>query len=173
MGMQRCYIAVGGNIHPEYSIPRALDLLHDVCPIQGLSTFYRTDPVDRPEQSPYLNGVVMIRYGEHPRALKYDILRPIEAALGRVRTEDAYAARPIDLDILLCGVMEIQEPGLILPDPDIRERVFLAVGLVELEPEMKLPGTNISVAALFSRQDRDALVPDVLFTRTLRERFYV
>lgn len=172
MPMRRCYISVGGNIRPEEAIPQALDMLHGVCPIHAVSTFYRTAALDRPEQPPYLNGVALILYDGHPGLLKRDILRPIEAALGRVRTVDPYAARPVDLDVILCGTLVVDESGLRLPDPDIRARVFLVAGLMELEPELILPGTALPIKDLFTQEQRDALMPDMPFTTAIKERFY-
>jgi len=166
-----CYISVGGNIHPEETIPRALSMLHKNYAIEGVSTFYRTAPINRPGQPEYLNGAVAIRYDGHPSDLKYNVLYPIEEALGRKRTKDAYAPRPIDLDIVLCGNLVLKDKGLVLPDPDIRERVFLVASLLELNEELVLPDSNIPLTAFITEKDRQALIPDRPFTRALRERF--
>ncbi len=162
---------MGGNIHPEKSISCALAMLHADYRITAVSTFYRTPPINRPEQPEYLNGAVSIRFSGHPRFLKYAVLRPIEENLGRKRIEDAYAARPIDLDILLCNRLVIEEPGLTLPDPDIRKRTFLVAALLELNPALVLPDTNTPLTELITEEQRKALVPDRPFTRSLRERF--
>lgn len=169
--LRPCYIAVGGNIRPEDTIPRALAMLHEACPIEGISTFYRTAPIGRPEQPAYLNGVICIKYTGAPRILKYAVLRPIEEALGRKRTTDLYAARPIDLDVLVCGMLVINEPDLVIPDPDIRNRTFLAASLCDLYPELVLPDTNSLVKDILTEEQLRALVPDMPFTRALRERF--
>lgn len=133
--------------------------------------FYRTAPINRPEQPEYLNGAVSISFNGHPRDLKYNVLYPIEESLGRKRTSDAYAARPIDLDIVLCGMLVLRDRGFILPDPDIRERVFLVASLLELNEELVLPDSNIPLTAFITEKDRQALIPDRPFTRALRERF--
>lgn len=166
-----CYIGVGGNIDPENNIPAALDMLHRQCPILGVSTFYRTPAIDRPDQPDYLNGAVAVWYPGHPRVLKFEVLRPIEAALGRIRTQDAYAARPVDLDVVLCGAWVLNEPGLVIPDPDIRERVFLAAALFDLDPELILPDTGMALKTHLEEAGRCSLNPDGPFTRALKERF--
>lgn len=166
-----CYISVSGNIHPEETIPRALSMLHKSHTLEGVSTFYRTAPINRPEQPEYLNGAVAIRYDGHPRDLKYNVLYPIEEALGRKRTSDAYAARPIDLDIVLCGKLVLKDKGLVLPDPDIRERAFLVAALLELNKDLVLPDSNTLLTALITEAERQGLVPDRPFTKALRERF--
>lgn len=167
----RCFISVAGNLDPETAIPRALDQLHTLYPLTGISTFFRTEPINRPEQPSYLNGVVSLFFDAHPRVLKYDILRPIEQAVGRVRTADAYAARPIDLDVVWYGDLWIDEPGLKLPDPDLRERVFLVAALLELAPDLKFPGTGELLRSLFSEEEINSLVPDKAFAQFLKERY--
>lgn len=112
-----------------------------------------------------------MEYSGDPRSLKFHVLRPIEDALGRVRTNDSYAARPIDLDVLLFGSLVMNEPGLVIPDPDILSRPFLAAALVELHPDLVLPGTKVNVEKTITMEQRVALVPDMPFTEVLRERF--
>ena len=140
-----CFIAVGGNLSPQDSIPAALHLLGKKCRLRQISTFYRTKAINRPEQPDYLNGVVHVEYSGDPRSLKFEVLRLIEDALGRVRTKDSYAARTIDLDILLFGSLVINEPGLVIPDPDICCRPFLAADLAELLPDCVLQGTTLKI----------------------------
>lgn len=162
-------MAAGANIEPEENILRALDLLRRQVTVGAVSTFYRTEAIGRPDQPPYLNGVVQIDAPCSARALKFEVLRPIEAALGRVRSEDAYAARPIDLDVLSFGREVLRAPDIELPDPDLRRRAFLLYGMRELCPEFCLPGTGESVDALLAALDASAPTPDLAFTQRLRE----
>jgi len=129
----QAFIAVGSNIEPEHHIRLALEQLARHVTITGLSTFYRTPPLHRPEQPTFINGVVRIETAIPARALKFEVLRTVESRLGRVRTVDKYAPRTIDLDIVLYGSQVIAEPDLRIPDPDLRARPFLAVPLLELE----------------------------------------
>ena len=132
--------------------------------------FYRTLPLERPEQPQYLNGVCQIRTELSPRKLKFDCLRSVETALGRVRTEDTFAARTIDLDIALYGDLVIQGEELDVPDPDLYERPFLAWPLYELVPAVVLPDTGLALAEVVQHMDRDGLVPEEQFTADLRAR---
>jgi dihydroneopterin aldolase/2-amino-4-hydroxy-6-hydroxymethyldihydropteridine diphosphokinase len=140
------FIAVGSNIRPEANITAALVLLSDVVHVTGISTMYRTMPLQRPEQSPFINGVWRIATELEPRVLKFETLRGIERQLGRVRTEDAYAPRTMDLDIALYGDCVIEEDDLVVPDPDVVKRPFLAIPIVELAPEIHLPGSERPLA---------------------------
>jgi len=125
---------------------------------------------DDMQQPLFLNGVVKVRTGLDALTLKLDVLRGIESVLGRVRTADAHAARTIDLDILLYDSAIIEEPKLRIPDPDIRERPFLAIPLLELAPDLVLPDTGERLAALPCARRRAELIPADDFSGALRER---
>lgn len=139
--MARAFIGIGANLDPEANILRALGLLSRRARVVGVSTFYRTPAEGRLEQPDYVNGVVAIETDLPPRELKEGVLEGIEARLGRRRTGDKLAARPIDLDLLLYEDLVVHEPGLALPHPDIERRPFVAIPLAELAPERVLPGT--------------------------------
>jgi 2-amino-4-hydroxy-6-hydroxymethyldihydropteridine diphosphokinase len=164
------FIGVGSNIDPEDNISRALEQLATHVRVEAVSTFYRTAPLARPSQPPFLNGVVKARTGLDARTLKLDVLRGIESVLGRVRTADAHAARTIDLDILLYDSTIIEEPKLRIPDPDIRERPSLAIPLLDLAPDLVLPDTGERLAALPCARRHAELIPADDFTGALRER---
>jgi 2-amino-4-hydroxy-6-hydroxymethyldihydropteridine diphosphokinase len=164
------YISVGSNIEPEKNIPEALEKLKKYVRVKATSTFYRTMPIGRPEHSAFLNGAWQIDAEQTARELKFHVLRQIEAELGRVRTEDKYAPRTIDLDIVLYGDMVIDEPGLCVPDPDIRQRAFIAVPLLELAPRLVLPDTGELLSSLDIVKATQDLEPVYDFTGSLRER---
>lgn len=168
--MQRAtvYIAVGSNIDPERHIPAALSRLHRRLTVTAVSTFYQTAPLGRPEQDPYVNGVIQVRTGLEPRELKFGVLRPLEAELGRRRGPDRLASREIDLDLVLHGDRVLSEPDLALPDPDLRERAFIAVPLVELAPDLTLPDTGERLAELAVVRAFQGLCPLPGLTATLR-----
>jgi 2-amino-4-hydroxy-6-hydroxymethyldihydropteridine diphosphokinase len=167
----RAFIGVGSNIEPERFIPKALELLAAEAPLIGISTFYRTAPIGRPEQDWYLNGVVAIRWQGDAGALKFDVLRTIEIALGRVRGHDLYAPRCIDLDLLILGDTVSNAPGLILPDPEICERTFLLAGLLELDKQLILPDSERPLAAWASVVEEANMEGASAFTQHLKERF--
>lgn len=166
-----CYIGVSANLNPEPNIFRAITRLNALYPLTGISRFYRTKPVDGSEQADYLNGVVSILYSGVVRDLKYNVLRNIESLMGRERFKDTYAARPIDLDILLCGDLIIREPGLVVPDPDIRKRPFLMAALVDLNPELVLPDSRLSLKGREKTPELKQLQVARSFTLALHERF--
>ena len=90
----RVFVGVGSNIAPEENVTRALRLLDGEIGILGISTFYRTPALNRPEEPPYVNGVVEVGDALGPFDLK-ELLQHIERALGRERAADRYAPRAI------------------------------------------------------------------------------
>ena len=137
--------------------------------VTALSTFFRTPAIGRPEQGDYLNGVIALDTVLEPLALKVSVLREVERALGRVRTDDAYAPRPLDLDILLHGNRVFHDGGMKIPDPDIAARPFLAAGLLELNPFLTLPGDGRRLADCIEPGVIAALKKEDAFTRELKE----
>ena len=169
--MEQVYVSAGANIAPEANIARALQLLSRSATLTGLSSFYRTPAIGRPEQPEYLNGVVRLETELLPMRLR-EVLRAVEHAIGRVRTKDAWAPRPIDLDILLYGQTVISGDGLEIPDPDITRRPFLAAGLLELDPALRLPGEQRALAQWTDPDAIAALKKDAAFTHHLKESLF-
>lgn len=137
--MVTAYVGVGANIEPEKNILEALKLLLPEG-LARVSTVYRTEPVNAPGEPFFYNCVAELKTGRAPSELKYSVLRPVEAALGRRRGPDKCSARPIDLDLIAYGDLEVNSVGLILPDEEICTRSHLAIPLFELAPELVLPG---------------------------------
>jgi 2-amino-4-hydroxy-6-hydroxymethyldihydropteridine diphosphokinase len=166
----KVFISLGSNIQPERNLELALGRLAQQSRLLAFSTVWRSPPLDRPEQDHYYNCVALIETALPPQQLKREVLRKIEEGLGRTRGPDRYAARAIDLDLIVYGDTVIKTSDLILPDPDIRHRPFLASGLLELAPELKLPGYNVSIAQVANSLPRGGLEPMLDYTRTLRKK---
>lgn len=167
-GPVQTYIGVASNIEPEAHILRVLELLPSSVRVTGTSTFYRTPAINRPEQPPYLDGVWRVETAVAPRTLKFEILRPIESQLGRVRSADKYAARTIDLDVLLYGSQVLTDEDCRVPAPEIRTRAFLIAGLLELAPGLVLPDTGEPLASLLRAAEVAACEPQPAFTQKVR-----
>lgn len=162
------FVGVGSNIDPERNIPAALALLARRVRVTGCSRLYRSAPVGPPGQPAFVNGVWRVETALGPRALKEGVLRAIERDLGRVRTADRYAPRPIDLDLIAYDELVRSEPGLELPDPELRTRAFLQVPLLELAPGFSLPGTGELLADLVDDEAAGALEPAAVLTAALQ-----
>src|SRR5690349_9381760 len=119
----------------------AIELLEadaDVA-VAGVSTLRETDPVGMLDQPRFLNGAVALETELSPRQL-LDRLLAIEASLGRTRDGPRLGPRTIDLDLLVYGAAEIDEPGLHVPHPRLHERRFALEPLAELDPALEIPG---------------------------------
>lgn len=111
-----------------------------------VSSYRETDPVGRTDQPKFLNAVAEVDTTLGPEAL-LDRLLEIERDLGRVRGE-RWGPRTIDLDLLLYGDRVIRTPRLTVPHPRMTERRFVLEPIAELAPDLIVPGTGRTVAAL-------------------------
>jgi dihydroneopterin aldolase/2-amino-4-hydroxy-6-hydroxymethyldihydropteridine diphosphokinase len=104
-----------------------------------------------------------------PRDLKFQLLRHIENELGRTRGCDKFAARTIDLDLILYDDLVMTAEDLTLPAPDIPHRSFLAIPLHELAPELVLPGSGLRISAAVLTQPRTGMIPLENYTEHIRK----
>ena len=102
----------------------------------------------------FLNAAASGETSLEPRALLESLLA-IEHERGRERPAPN-APRTLDLDLILFGDRVIVEPGLIVPHPRFRERVFVLEPLAEVAPELRDPVTGRTVAELFSAASASA-----------------
>jgi 2-amino-4-hydroxy-6-hydroxymethyldihydropteridine diphosphokinase len=119
-------VLLGSNIEPELNIPRAVELLQGKVTIQKVSSVWESASVNccYPD---FLNIAAVLTTGLSVDELKWQILRPLEAQMGRVRTEDKNASRTIDIDIILYD-------GEVM-DPDLWLQVHRAAPVAELFPD--------------------------------------
>jgi len=165
--MPRVFVSVGSNIDSEENVARALRLLDAQLGIHEVSTFYRTPALNRPGDPPFVNGVVEVDDRLRPTEVK-KLLRNIERTLGRERTDDRYAPRPMDLDLLLYGDQVSSSDAVTLPHPDIRERPFVAIPLLELAPDLVLPGSGMALRSVVDSLPPYPMDPLPDLTRRLR-----
>jgi 7,8-dihydro-6-hydroxymethylpterin-pyrophosphokinase len=100
--------------------------------------------------------------------LKHQVLRNIEADLGRERSEDKYAPRTIDLDLIAYDDLVIERDDLTLPDPQILRRPFLAMGLSELAPGWTMPGLDRRIEEVAAALPQGGMKPLENYTLLLR-----
>jgi len=155
-GGVRAYVGLGANLGiREDTIRHAVDLLgsHPEVDLLAVSTLRETEPWGPVEQPPFLNGAAAVETRLGPRAL-LDVLLEVERRLGRVRDE-RWGPRTIDLDLLLYGDTVVDEPGLTVPHPSLRERAFALEPLLELDPDLVVPGHGSAAVLLASLERPD------------------
>jgi 2-amino-4-hydroxy-6-hydroxymethyldihydropteridine diphosphokinase len=108
--------------------------------VAAVSSLIETEPVGVLDQPRFVNGVVALETALPARAL-LELLLALERRFGRSREGvPAQGPRTLDLDLLLYGDEEIDEPGLEVPHPRLHERAFVLGPLAELAPELEIPG---------------------------------
>ena len=167
--MARAFISIGSNIDPEANVKAAILRLGPAARVKAISTIYRTEPVGPPGQPPFYNCVVEIETEMAPREVKFRLLRTIESELGRIRSNDKFAARTIDLDLILYEDLVMSTEDLTLPDPDILRRPFLAVALHELAPGLVLPGSGVRISEAVPPQPRKDMTPLQEYSERVRK----
>lgn len=169
--IERIYIGLGSNIDPESNIAETLRRLAGQAPILALSTFYRSPAEGDADGPPFINGAAEIATGLGPEEVKWDLLRPIEDALGRVRTADKNSPRTIDLDLLLYGTRIANTPRLTLPNPDIVRYPFVAVPLLELAPHLVWPAAGAPLRVVTAAMAPSGLVPLPEYSMRLKRQY--
>lgn len=165
--MVRAYVGVGSHIDPERHVRAAVVELARAAHVAAISTFYRIDPIGRVRARPLVNGVVAIDTDRPAPELAWSVLRRIEDQLGRRRGADAGAPRTIDVALLLYGQEAYRSDRLVLPDPQIAERAFVAWPLFELDPGLVLPGGR-PIRAIADRLSRTGMIALPHLTDELR-----
>jgi dihydroneopterin aldolase/2-amino-4-hydroxy-6-hydroxymethyldihydropteridine diphosphokinase len=140
----RVVVAMGGNLGDPEAAMRSAVVSMDGIPgnqIMGISPLYRTTPWGMEEGTPsFLNAVVELSTTMEPMEL-LKALQMIESAHGRSR-EVHWGSRPLDLDIIDFDGMVSSNPALTLPHPRAWQRAFVLAPLVDLLPNMVLPGEH-------------------------------
>lgn len=136
--MTKAYIGIGGNLaRPIDTAKSAIKALKALPHSQwlGSSSLYRSKPMGPAEQPDYINAVAAINTELEPLTL-LDQLQQIEQQHGRVRKEQRWGARSLDLDLLLFGEQHINQPRLVVPHYGMREREFVLYPLHEMQPDL-------------------------------------
>ncbi len=141
--MALAYLGLGSNLGDRLgNLGQAVELLAARAGVGVLrsSRVFETDPVGGPPQRSYLNAVLEVETDLPPRGLLAAGLA-VEARLGRVRAE-RWGPRVIDVDLLVFDGERIEEPDLVVPHPRLLQRAFVLVPLMELVPDLELPGVG-------------------------------
>lgn len=143
------YLGLGSNVGDSAGHLRAaVELLEaEGIGIDAVSSAYVTEPVGEIlDQPDFLNAAVRIRTDLEPEEL-LDACKRVEAERGRQFDLPRHSPRPLDVDLLLLGDLELSTARLTLPHREVTTRRFVLVPLLELDPELKLTdGTRLAEA---------------------------
>ena len=115
-----------------------------------LSKVYETEPWGFVTENSFLNMVLTAQTTFSPSQLLEEIIR-IEQILGRVRVENQYSDRPIDLDILFYGSQSFKDSQLEIPHPRMHSRRFVLEPLRDINPMWQHPITGVFIEDLIEK----------------------
>jgi 2-amino-4-hydroxy-6-hydroxymethyldihydropteridine diphosphokinase len=148
------YVAGGSNIAAERNIASAARALRRDFPGARFSSCYANAAVGFAGDD-FINFVV-----ELPTALTLDEviarLQRIESDCGRPRNAPRWAARSMDLDVLLYDDLVLQSAQMTLPRPDLLKRPYMLGPLAQIAPQIVHPVAKRSIGELWQAFDRDA-----------------
>ena len=159
--MRTGYLGLGSNVGDSAAHLRAaIELLGERgVEVEAVSSTYRTEPVGEIlDQPDFLNAAIRVRTGLEPEAL-LDACKAVEAERGRSFAAPRHSPRPLDVDLLLLGDLELSSERLTLPHPQVTSRRFVLVPLLELDPELTLPDGTGLAAALAALPEGEAVDP--------------
>ncbi|MHB8466416.1 MAG: 2-amino-4-hydroxy-6-hydroxymethyldihydropteridine diphosphokinase [Acidimicrobiales bacterium] len=128
----RAFLGLGSNLGDRQK--HLTDAIESLSGVVAVSPVYETEPVGGPAQDAFLNVVVELDTDLTPRQL-LGVAHRLESAAGRVRVEH-WGPRTLDVDVLLVGDLEVDEPDLVVPHPRMWGRRFVLAPLADLAPEL-------------------------------------
>jgi len=138
------YLGLGSNVAPEKNLRFGVNELRRRYGDLVISSTYQNAAVGF-DGDDFWNLVVGFESDEGPGSI-HDEIEEIHALAGRQRGTDRYSSRPLDIDLLLYGDLEINEPPLHLPRSDVLAYSFVLRPLAELAPDVFHPGTGRKLA---------------------------
>lgn len=154
-------IGLGGNVGDTVGVLRRAfgDLAAiDASRLLRTSRLYRTPAWGFEAQPDFVNAVALLETALEPHALLEALLR-IERRHGRDRgKETRWGPRTLDLDLLLYGERRMASPDLVVPHPRMHERAFVLRPMLDIAPEISIPGRG-PVAGLLAALDAAPITP--------------
>ena len=163
--LRKVVYSVGSNLGDRLNnLQGAVDAIRDTPDVivVEISSVYESAAVGGPEDSPaFLNLVILAETTLEPRTL-LERAQAVEDAFGRERGEK-WSPRTLDVDLVVVGTTETDQPDMKLPHPLAHERPFVLAPWVEVDPEAELPGKGrigdlmrqIDLSGLTLRDDLD------------------
>ena len=142
MAWRPAYVALGSNLsEPQRQVEWAFEALA-AMPGTNLvqrSGLWRSQPMGPQDQPEFINAAAGLVTTASAREFLAE-LKSIERRLGRTEPAVRWGPRSIDLDLLVFGDLELNEPGLVLPHPGLHQRNFVLYPLAEIAAELWVPG---------------------------------
>jgi 2-amino-4-hydroxy-6-hydroxymethyldihydropteridine diphosphokinase len=150
--MPICFISIGSNINREHNINSALSALQRKFGSLTYSSIYESASVGFSGEA-FLNLVISF-YSDHDPVHIALQLKSIEADHDRVRTQEKFSSRTLDLDLLLYDQQVIATETLTIPHNDILDYAFVLEPLAEIAPERHHPVKDVCYQKLWQEFDK-------------------
>lgn len=146
--MNSVFLLLGSNMGERSSFLQqaVTGIKQKVGEVIKASAVYETQAWGKTNEADYLNQVLLVQTILQPQALLNSVLQ-IELNLGRKR-EEKWGARTIDIDILFYNDAIVNEPGLLIPHPELQNRRFTLEPLAEIAPHFMHPVLQKSMQQL-------------------------
>ncbi len=136
------YFSLGSNIDPKTHLGNALREMDQRYGLKTVSRVYETSPVGGKKSQPFFwNMVAGVEAEENPEAIRRWISK-LEKNEGRVRSNDRYGSRTLDVDLIL---WKTRSKAFTLPHPDIQSKAFVLFPLLEIAPTLILPDSGTAL----------------------------
>ena len=144
-------LLLGSNLGDrEGHLRRGIEALSRELAVSAVSRVYATEPSGRSDQPWFLNVAVRGTTRLSPLAL-LRFAQEVERSEGRRRNGDRWGPRPLDVDIILYGGLEVREPALTVPHASMAARRFCLVPVSEIAPDVPVPPDGQTVRELLER----------------------
>ena len=141
------YLGVGSNLNREHNITSCLNYLRSSFAEMRVSPIYQS-PSFGFKGHDFHNLVVHIHSAYTPTALKHWLQR-LEDLHGRDREQPRYSDRTLDVDLLLCDQLIINDGFVQIPRDEILKRAYVLKPLQDLAPDLIHPQAQKRLADLW------------------------
>jgi 2-amino-4-hydroxy-6-hydroxymethyldihydropteridine diphosphokinase len=162
--MNTVFLGLGSNLGNRLdSIKQATLLVQEnIGRIEKQSSVYETEPWGFTHENFFLNQVILVSSAMSPKTILEEINK-IESLMGRIRTNQGYSARTLDIDILFFNDLVLQEQNLAIPHPQIANRKFVLVPMAEIASDFVHPVLGKTINELLGACDDNGRVKAISF----------